>query len=243
MASVFIASSTESKSLAVAIQSALPEHELTVWDQDVFKPSSYPLEALEQALDKAEFAVFLFAPSDQVLMRGVEQPAVRDNVVLELGMFIGRLGRRRCFIVSPIETDMWLPSDLSGLTRLEYDPKRQNVAAAMAPPSEAIRRAIEGAPPTASTAMNSSAPSVRDLDENDVLGILKDHINHSHKDLYVFADIDRELNLPPGSAKKLIVEAASEWHDVDTIGESTVRFRDKDRGSDHQGSDWFNQVF
>ncbi|MFS1985958.1 TIR domain-containing protein [Vibrio breoganii] len=37
-------------------------------------------------------AIFVLSPDDVVKIRGTEQTVTRDNVVFELGMFIGRLG-------------------------------------------------------------------------------------------------------------------------------------------------------
>ena len=45
------------------------------------------------------FAIFVFHPDDKSLIREKEYDTVRDNVILELGMFIGTLGLEKCFIL------------------------------------------------------------------------------------------------------------------------------------------------
>ena len=47
------------------------------------------------------------------------QRRARQNVVFELGFFFGLLGRGR--VCAVYETGVQLPSDLSGLGRVEYD--------------------------------------------------------------------------------------------------------------------------
>ncbi|SIN85055.1 nucleotide-binding protein [Paraburkholderia phenazinium] len=60
------------------------------------------------------FAVVLLTPDDEGCVKGGElQPRARQNVVLELGYFIGRLGRNKvCALKSG---DLELPSDYQGV--------------------------------------------------------------------------------------------------------------------------------
>ena len=122
--SLFIGSSSESTGLAEALQLNLEgrnEIRPTVWTQGIFQPSSFALDSLREAVDKADFGVFLFAPDDVLKIRGEERSAVRDNVIFELGLFMGTLGRTRTFVVKPRAADIRMPSDLFGLIAIEYD--------------------------------------------------------------------------------------------------------------------------
>ena len=243
MAKIFIASSSESKSVASTIQEILVDHEVTVWDQDVFKLSTYPLEALERELDKGEFAIFLFTPIDLAIIHGQEKKVVRDNVIFELGMFIGRFSRHKCFIVAPKGEDLHLPTDLIGLTLAHYDPSRGNQIAALTPACNKIKRAIQQAPAIVGSTEADSKAKLEGLNDDDIVAILKDYVNRADQDLYIFAEVDQKLHLPSGSAKRLLIKAASEWLDVDVAGEATVRFKDKDYSSGDSGNNWFNRVF
>ena len=44
----------------------------------------------------------------------------RDNVIFELGLLMGALGRERVFILKPRNVDIRIPSDLLGVTWLDY---------------------------------------------------------------------------------------------------------------------------
>jgi hypothetical protein len=150
---VFIGSSQESTPIAYAIQENLDRSaEVTVWDQGIFDPSTYVLDALAKALTKYDFGVFVFSAEDIVKIRGREYLATRDNVLFELGLFMGHFGRERTFIVSPAGvTDFRLPTDLLGLSLLAFNADRQdgNWTAALGPAcskmTQILRRFESGA--------------------------------------------------------------------------------------------------
>lgn len=73
-----------------------------------------------------DYAIFIFHPDDITTLRGDNGLSVRNNVILELGIFIGRLGMYRCFIAKPRGIDIQIPSDLHGLTITEYNPSRSD---------------------------------------------------------------------------------------------------------------------
>jgi hypothetical protein len=145
--SIFIGSSAEQHSVASAVQFNLDvEYEPTVWSQDIFQPSSYALIDLVCAAGSYNFAIFVFAPDDIVLKRGSEAPAVRDNVIFELGLFMGALQPERCFIVIPRGGEkLRLPTDLLGFAPLTYRPDRgdRNLVAAVGPACFQIKCAID----------------------------------------------------------------------------------------------------
>lgn len=119
---VFIGSSRESLPIAESISACIPVDLAIVrlWTSDVFGPSRFPIEDLEGQLDRADFAVLVLGPDDRVESRGTEQDAPRDNVVLELGLFMGACTHRRVFLATPRGLDVKIPSDLLGLTPLYY---------------------------------------------------------------------------------------------------------------------------
>jgi hypothetical protein len=71
-----------------------------------------------------DFAVLVLTDDDQITCRKVTQASPRDNVVFELGLFMGALGRRRAFplVAQTADGAPKIPSDLLGNTAV-YLPK------------------------------------------------------------------------------------------------------------------------
>lgn len=142
---VFIISSAEALEIARTIQNAFEydDFRVTVWTDGVFRASWYPVESLEAQLDQSDFAIAIVQPDDMTTKRGVDAATPRDNVIFELGLFIGRLGRKRSFLVEPRGEEVDLPSDLKGITTLpyKYDPKA--LPEALAPACNKMRVIIK----------------------------------------------------------------------------------------------------
>jgi hypothetical protein len=143
----FIGSSSEGLPIANKIQELLSNDlSVVVWNQGtVFGLGSATLEALEAAVLEYQFGFFVFTPDDKLNTRGETNPVARDNVLFELGLFIGKLGRHRAFVIHPGKRAIVLPSDLLGITTASYDPDEKNLAAALGPVCNRIRDAIRAA--------------------------------------------------------------------------------------------------
>jgi predicted nucleotide-binding protein len=115
---VFIGSSREALPLAREIESALERDDLVVklWTNGVFGASATVIESLESTARLMDFAVLVLSPDDKILSRDKEHIAPRDNVIFELGLFMGALNRNRTFVVFPRSADLKIPSDLAGVT-------------------------------------------------------------------------------------------------------------------------------
>ena len=143
--SLFIGSSSEGLPIAHALQAELdPVCEPLVWSQGVFEPTGTTMGSLLEMSQTSDFAALVLTPDDSVVTRGAEVIVARDNVVFELGLFLGALGSRRVFIIQPRDPDLTLPSDLAGVTRLNYRYNRrdQNLQAAIGPAAARIRDTI-----------------------------------------------------------------------------------------------------
>jgi predicted nucleotide-binding protein len=144
---VFIGSSSEGVELASALQSQLAETAAcTVWNQGLFELGKSTLANLYGFLDGFDFAIFIVTPDDKVDIRGTEFTSTRDNVIFEIGLFMGGIGLDRVIFVSAAKiSDFRLPSDLDGITHATYEAGRsdQNISAAVGPAAFKIRQHIK----------------------------------------------------------------------------------------------------
>ncbi|MFJ5359375.1 MULTISPECIES: TIR domain-containing protein [Pectobacterium] len=141
---IFIASALESLNVADAFNVNLDHQaEVTVWKHG-FNLSQNTIDSLVKMAESVDFAIFIFTPDDIAEIRNQQKNIVRDNVVFELGLFVGTLGKERCFIVKPRDTDLHFPTDLLGLTPADYNGERTdgNLEAAVNHPCILIKKEV-----------------------------------------------------------------------------------------------------
>lgn len=214
---VFVASSVEGLDVAYPLQVNLQhDADITIWSQGVFSLSVTPLDSITKALESLDFGIFVFSPDDETIMRGDVSETVRDNVIFELGLFIGRLGKRRCFIVMPDNVNLHIPTDLVGVSPAKYSGKREKseIAAALGPACHEIRQAmkLQGALNLTDTAPNKIPANDHDnYDENDKIILLESWLlNDAVEGVAIkYIDVDNNLKIELGSAKKLLPQVFS----------------------------------
>lgn len=117
--SIFIGSSSEALPIANAIRDELSKaFSPDLWTDNLFELGEDTLTNLLRFVQCYDFAVLVISEDDVTISRKTSQASPRDNVVFELGLFMGALGRRRSFVVVA-RTDGGppkLPSDLLGNT-------------------------------------------------------------------------------------------------------------------------------
>jgi CRP/FNR family cyclic AMP-dependent transcriptional regulator len=116
---VFIGSSSEALPVATEVKNALAGAEVVLWPE-AFTPGSFTLEALLKQVQDADFAAFVLAPDDIGTVKGRRHSMTRDNVIFELGLFMGVLSRARTFALSEQTKKLRILTDLDGVTRLTY---------------------------------------------------------------------------------------------------------------------------
>lgn len=142
---IFIASSTEALQYAEAVNIKLESiANIKQWD-NAFDLSSITISSLIKKTKECDFAVFIFYNDDELMIRKESYTSVRDNVLFELGLFIGSLGLERCFILIPKqkEINFRIPTDLTAVTIATYDSENMDKLEAMTTCSAKIKFAIE----------------------------------------------------------------------------------------------------
>ena len=213
---MFVGSSSESLDFANAVQEILHHYYyVTVWSQGVFKPSRSSLESLIDTLDNSDFGIFIFAPDDILKIREKMKDSVRDNVIFELGLFIGRLGRDHSFIITPQHAgDLHLPSDLIGMEPAKYDETHPNKTASLGPACTQIKREIDTCQLETKKSESSEISTESEYSEGDILALIEAWWPKSEGMMVpdnvkvVFSQVDKELSLPSGSTKKYIHRVA-----------------------------------
>lgn len=119
---VFIGSSSESFNKAEELKRMLerPEIQVAHWKDGIFKASTSTLTSLLETASSYDFAILILHPDDMTESRGNESASPRDNVIFELGLFLGSLKPERVYILRPDHKDLKIPSDLLGITCLSY---------------------------------------------------------------------------------------------------------------------------
>lgn len=117
----FIGSSSEGLHVARQLKQLLKDDlDITIWDEGtVFGLSNTTIEALEDAVLQYDFGIFIATSDDKLESRGATKQVARDNVLFELGLFMGRLTRRRVLVVQ--QRGVAVPTDLSGFVTAQYD--------------------------------------------------------------------------------------------------------------------------
>jgi hypothetical protein len=141
----FIGSSVDGLERARAIQEELRgDLECTIWNQGTFQPGKTQIEALSKAVTEHHFAIFIFVPEDFATLKDHSSEKVRDNVLFQLGLFIGKLGRDRSFFVVP-EGEQQIPiaASLAGVTPGTYNPNNSDLQTAVSSACFQIRKSVK----------------------------------------------------------------------------------------------------
>lgn len=159
--SMFIGSSAEGLHIARAIQVEMDhECEVEIWHQGAFGLMGGTLESLVIASERFDFATFVVVPDDTTTSRRRKLAIARDNVIFELGLFIGAIGRSRTFMVYDRSNRPNLPTDLAGVTPATFEPhKSGNLVASVGAACTTIKTAVTrlGARPANSQALQAYA--------------------------------------------------------------------------------------
>lgn len=116
---IFIGSSSEALDVAQRIKDFFsPDYECFLWTDDVFKNNESFLETLVKSASLFDFGFMVFSADDTGTIRNEHFETPRDNILFEYGLFLGRVGLDRAFIIA--EENAKIPTDMLGITHTRY---------------------------------------------------------------------------------------------------------------------------
>ena len=158
MINIFIGSSTNGVNQVECLKKLLESNKdiavsCDIWtDPKIFKPSISTLDNLLAEANKLHksngYAILIFSPDDKVyLNRGInnsEGEAVvspRDNVIFELGLFLGKLddiNREHVMFLQTTDNNIRIFSDMLGITNIPYKFQRTHIENSLLEPVKKI---------------------------------------------------------------------------------------------------------
>lgn len=136
---IFIGSASESRKDAEALQRALEiRDQMTpeIWTTS-FDLGKTTIDELRKMSEGVDFAAFILGQDDKTNFRGKTTFSPRDNVIYEAGLFAGKLGVEKVFLLVN-SNGTKIPSDLAGLSYLTYEASGTSGTDAMRGPATKI---------------------------------------------------------------------------------------------------------
>lgn len=119
---IFFGSSKEAADtmdIIAALVSSLG-YDTVTWNSpnaSVFIAGDNTIDSLLNVADKVDGAVFIFDEDDKIWYRDGIEGTVRDNVIFEYGLFMGKLGKQKVVIANKKKPK--LATDLKGITYID----------------------------------------------------------------------------------------------------------------------------
>jgi hypothetical protein len=214
----FIGSSSEGLTVSNAIKANLLGFtDCHLWTEGVFLPGRTFIETLESMLDRMDYAILVATPDDMLTKRETESFSMRDNVLLELGLFMAKLGRSRTYLFTPRETPLHIPSDLLGVTTVDYSlpTSPDETIESLKEPCEKIREAMLAAEQELSVAMKRMTVKRLLSLTNKVQGFVVTLQSQSIRSL---VDRNEFQRLQSDSTERLTTLAATYEEDAERLG-------------------------
>ena len=142
---MFIGSSSEMKPVVDKCVEAFSGHASCIpWflsPEFKTRGSFTTFQALCEAAGGYDFALFILSADDQLEHRENHFSCPRDNVIFEMGLFIGAIGPKRVFaIVESVESPkLKIPSDLNAVYMPRFNQDKDDPVASIASVNEAIQ--------------------------------------------------------------------------------------------------------
>ena len=218
---IFIASSSEALPVAEAVKRHFAaEAYVDIWNENIFAINRSYLTTLLNRASYYDYVIAIFTPDDEAIIRDKAVRVTRDNVIFEFGLFLGRLGPPRTFLLAQEGVELF--SDWSGISTEQFS-GGGDLYAAVERGCNTIRREIENAKGTYTMLPSTSLAigyyynflsrvfdafqnsSVLYIGERDDRGHVKPHTEHPIRDAFPTIHVKlppRLRDLTPNVLKK-----------------------------------------
>lgn len=119
---IFIGSSSEGLEIANQVRDFLVQnsYDCSLWnDGGLSALNTRAWDSLLLASLEYDYGVMVMTKDDVTISRGKKSASVRDNILFEFGLFLGRLDYRKTFVL--VEQGIKLPSDFNGVSLSFFD--------------------------------------------------------------------------------------------------------------------------
>jgi hypothetical protein len=126
---LFIGSSTKGLPIAKKVKAKIDSEcgdwiHTDIWDEgSVFTLNKDALDSLIKASRKFDYGILVATKDDKLETKKIIKAIPRDNVMFEMGMFLGSLGLSRAFLL--VEKANKLPTDYNGVTVPYFQRKKK----------------------------------------------------------------------------------------------------------------------
>lgn len=139
--SIFIASTSEALEVARAVKANFDkEADVEIWTENIFSKNKSYLSTLRNRASFYDFAIIVFTPDDTAIIRNKKYQIPRDNLLFELGLFMGSVGSNRTFIIA--DENVRILSDFQGISISTFR-TRDNLVSAVGNACDEIRREMK----------------------------------------------------------------------------------------------------
>ncbi|MDE6697174.1 MAG: nucleotide-binding protein [Muribaculaceae bacterium] len=120
---IFIGSSSEGIKVAERVKAFFDDDfECFLWNDGIFKHNHGILETLLTSASLFDFGLMVVTKDDLSDVRGKLEFTPRDNVLFEYGLFLGRVGLDRAYMIC--EKGVKIPTDLKGINLAFFNTRK-----------------------------------------------------------------------------------------------------------------------
>lgn len=121
MKKLFICSSTPALDVALTLKNSLSKDFIVnTWRENTFQLGYHHLDSIIKASANYNFVLLVLTPDVVQTFNNNTSTSVKDNILFEMGFFIGVFGRERTFFIVQNQDDFKLPSYVAGINCTDF---------------------------------------------------------------------------------------------------------------------------